>query len=89
MDPLDEFFSAHRNGKGKPGKPETRSAQALREPMDLSETLFFWSPKIRFSLEDVFKAGIICGEMGAGQFGHASNQSPDDKRSTRRAKKAE
>jgi hypothetical protein len=60
---MEEFFAMHRNGKGKSEHGQERE-QGQSSPLNLDETLFHWSPDISFSITDVFKAGILCGELG-------------------------
>jgi hypothetical protein len=61
---MDEYFDAHRNGKGKKRQRST-SKQILREPLDLDAKIFVSSGAISFSIRDVFKAGILWAEMNA------------------------
>ena len=66
MDLMDEYFDAHRNGKGKKHRRET-TKQKRGEPLDLNAALFHSSRVLSFSIMDVFKAGILWAEIGAGE----------------------
>jgi hypothetical protein len=63
---MDEFFDAHRNGKGKKHRRET-TKQERRPSLDLNATLFHSSGALSFSIMDVFKAGVLWAEIGAGE----------------------
>jgi hypothetical protein len=64
MNPLDEFFGAHRNGHKKSRKPDIPN-QNREDSLNLDTPVFHWSATISFSLRDVFKAGLICGDLCA------------------------
>jgi hypothetical protein len=70
---MDEFFHAHRNGKGKKHKPEP-ARKKRREPLDINASLFHSSPTMSFSALDIFKAGILWAEIGARE----QRDSPDN-----------
>jgi hypothetical protein len=66
MDLMDEYFDAHRNGKGKKHRRET-TKQKRREALDMNAPLVHSSRAVSFSIMDIFKAGILWAEIGAGE----------------------